>query len=195
MKNSKLFRFYVMGIVFACITLTWGCAPKTAQSITKGSVEVKLPFDEPQYRTDKDYFRAKNSGKSPDLATSKKIALLNAKTEIAQNINSVIKAVTEQYINQRSIADKQEYESKFEELTKNVVSQQLNEIRILGEKTFKETDGSFTYWVAIEMPKQTIVDNVSKKISSNQKLQLDYDKKKFEETFNAEMDKLAQERN
>jgi len=31
-------------------------------------------------------------------------------------------------------------------------------------------------------------------MSNNQKLSQDYDKKKFEEVFNAEMDKLAKER-
>ena len=35
---------------------------------------------------------------------------------------------------------------------------------------------------------------MTKTISQNQKLAQDYDKKKFEEIFNSEMDKLAKER-
>ena len=64
---------------------------------------------------------------------------------------------------------------------------------MVDEKVFKETDGKYSYWVAIETSKQAILDGVSDKISKNQKLQLDYDKKKFEEVFNSEMDKLSKE--
>ena len=190
MKNQ--FLFSAMAIIIA-LTVFSCKSSKPIQSVTKGSTEVSVPFSEAKYKSDKDYFRAKNTGNSPDQATAKKIALLNAKTEMASNINSVIKAVTEQYINQRTVADKKDYESKFEETTRNVVSQSLNDVRVLDEKLFKETNGTFTYWVALEMPKSALVEKLNQNISQNQRLQLDYDKKKFEETFNAEMDKMAKQ--
>mgnify|MGYP007096466174 CR=1 FL=1 len=63
----------------------------------------------------------------------------------------------------------------------------------IDEKIFKETDGRFSYWVAIETSKESILDGVVSKISKNEKLQLDYDKKKFEEVFNSEMEKMSKE--
>ncbi len=165
---------------------------KKLETVTK-SQEISLPFSETKYKTDKDFFRAKNVGKSPDVATAKKIALQNAKTELASNIKSLTKRVLDQYTNQRSIGDKQEYENKFEEQTREVVSQTLTDIRIIDEKVFKETDGSYSYWVVIETSKQSMLDGITKKITNNEKLQLDYDKKKFEETFNNEMEKLSKD--
>ena len=114
----------------------------------------------------------------------------NAKSELAGNIQSVVKTVTDQYTNQRSVADKQDFENKFEELSREVVDQTLSDVKIMDEKIFIETDGSYTYWVAIEESKTAILEGINKKISSDDKLQLDYDKKKFEDVFNTEMDKM-----
>jgi hypothetical protein len=112
---------------------------------------------------------------------------------LASNIQTTIKKVTDQYTNQRTVGNKQEFENKFEELSREVTNLTISNIRVKDEKVFKEEDGSYTYWVAIEAEKKTIFDNIEQKISNDAKLKLDYDKKKFEEIFNAEMKKLAQE--
>jgi hypothetical protein len=187
--KSLLIATAVAGII-ASVT---SC--KTPQKLEKttGAVEISVPFSDSKYKTDKDFFRAKQMGKSQDLATSKKIALQNAKSELAGNIKAIIKRVTEQYTNQRTIAEKQDFENKFEELAREVVDQTLTDVRVIDEKIFKETDGKYTYWTAIETSKQQVFDAVGAKISKNEKLQLDYDKKKFEDIFNSEMEKMSKE--
>ena len=189
----KIKSLLIASAVASVILTTSSC--KTPQKLEKttGAVEISVPFSESKYKTDKDFFRAKQSGKSPDLATAKKIALQNSKSELAGNIKAVIKRVTDQYTNQRTVGDKQDFENKFEELAREVVDQTLNDVRIVDEKIFKETDGRYTYWVAIETSKVPVLDAVASKISKNEKLQLDYDKKKFEEVFNSEMDKMSKE--
>ena len=188
------FKSLLITIAISGIMMT-ATSCKTTQKLEKttGAIEITIPFSESKYKTDKDFFRAKQSGKSQDLATSKKIALQNAKSELAGNIKAVIKRVTDQYTNQRTVGDKQDFENKFEELAREVVDQTLTDVRIIDEKIFKETDGRFSYWVAIETSKESILDGVVSKISKNEKLQLDYDKKKFEEVFNSEMEKMSKE--
>ena len=171
-----------------------GCRAKKSIDKVTGATEITLPFSEKAYQTDKDFFRAKNTGKSPDLATSKKIAMQNAKSELASNIQSTIKRVTDQYTNQRNVGDKQEYENKFEELAREVVNQTLTGVKVIGEKTFKETDGKFTYWVAIEVAKESILNGIDAGISKSAKLQLDYDKKKFQDIMDQEMSKMQNEK-
>ncbi len=180
----------------ACIVLAFSfnaCKTKKLTSVT-GATEVVMPFSEDKYKTDKDFFRAIQSGKSPDLAASKKIALQNVRAELAGNIKALVKRVTDQYTNQRTIGNKQDFENKFEELSREVVDETIIHVKVMGEKLFKETDGSFSYWVVIEVSKQSILDGVNNKISKNEKLQLDYDKKKFEDIFNSEMEKLSNEK-
>jgi hypothetical protein len=191
MKTAKL----ILVPVIATSLVAVSCKSKKATPIQKetGAKEITLPFSSKEYRTDEDFFRAKNVGKSPDLATAKKIAMNNAKSELASNIQTTIKKVTDQYTNQRTVGNKQEFENKFEELSREVTNLTISNIRVKDEKVFKEEDGSYTYWVAIEADKKTIFENIEKRISNDAKLRLDYDKKKFEEIFNAEMKKLAQE--
>lgn len=191
MKTVKLL---IVPAIAASLMAT-GCKSKKGTPIQKetGAKEITLPFSSKEYKTNEDFFRARNVGKSPDLATAKKIAMNNAKSELASNIQTTIKKVTDQYTNQRTVGNKQEFENKFEELSREVTNLTISNIVVKDEKVFKEEDGTYTYWVAIEADKKTIFDNIEQKISNDAKLKLDYDKKKFEEIFNAEMKKLAQE--
>jgi len=158
-----------------------------------GAVEISVPFSGKEYRSDEKFFRARQSGKSPDMATAKKIAFQNAKSELAGNINATIKRVTDQYTNQRTVGDKQEFENKFEELAREVVNMQLSNVREMDSKVFQENDGKYTYWVAIEASKEEVFQKMDERISSDAKLKLDYDKMKFQQIFDAEMKKLAEE--
>jgi len=177
----------------AVLALTGCKSKKTPIQKETGAIEISVPFSSKEFRSDEDNFRAKQVGKSPDLATAKKIAFQNAKAEMAANINSTIKRVTDQYTNQRTVGNKQEFENKFEELAREVVNLEISNVREIGEKIFKETDGGFSYWIAIEANKKTIFDKVDAKISSDSKLKQDYDKQKFQSIFDAEMKKLADE--
>jgi hypothetical protein len=159
-----------------------------------GAVEITVPFSSKEFYSDKDNFRAKSSGNSVDLQTSKKIAMQNAKSEMAGLIQTTIKKVTDQYTQQRQIGNQQEFNNKFEELAREVTNQQLTDIAVIGEKLFKEPNGTYTYWIAIEANKQVVLNGIEKSVSNQKKLEQDYDKKKFEEIFNSEMDKLAKER-
>jgi hypothetical protein len=192
MKTAKLLLFPAIAIAIATLV---GCKSKKKVPVQKetGAVEISVPFSTSEYRSDSDYFRSKQVGKSPDLATAKKIAFQNAKAELASNINAVIKRVTDQYTNQRSVGNTQEFENKFEELSREVVDLQISNVKEIGEKIFKETDGSYSYWIAIEAAKKDVLDQLDTKISSDSKLKLDYDKQKFQAIFDAEMKKLADE--
>jgi predicted NAD-dependent protein-ADP-ribosyltransferase YbiA (DUF1768 family) len=158
--------------------------------VQSGSKEVTIPLSGKEYETNKEYFRAKQSGKSPDLATAKKIALQNAKTELAGNVQSTMKAVIDNYTNQRTIGDKQEFENKFEEYSRSVINETLNDVKIIGEQVFKESDNKYTYWIAIEMSKEPVVKSVSDRISKDDKMQLDFDQHRFRQVFDEEMQKF-----
>jgi hypothetical protein len=196
MKTSKTRILLAMAIIALAIASTSSCKSKKGTPIEKetGAREISVPFSTKEFQSDKEFFRSKASGNSIDMMTAKKIAMQNAKSEMAGLIQATVKRVTEQYTNQRQIGNTQEFSNKFEEIAREVTNQQLTDVRTIGERIFKEQNNSFTYWVAIEANKQTILNGMEKSISSNQRLQQDYDKKKFEEIFNSEMEKMAKER-
>ncbi len=175
---------------------TTSCKHKKAVPLAKqeGLIEISTPFDSKDYRNDEENFRSKQTGKSPDLATAKKIAYQNARAEMAANINAVVKRVTDQYTNQRTIGNKQEFENKFEELSREVVKLEMSNVKELGQKTFQDpSDKAYIVWIALEANKTGVLEKIDAKISSDAKLKLDYDKQKFQSIFDAEMKKLGEE--
>ena len=188
-------NIFLVAIMAVSISLIFtACKSKKPISVAANSVEVSVPFSGKDYQTDKNFFRSSQSGKSPDLATAKKIALTNAKTELGGNIQAVVKAVTENYTNQRTIADRQDFENKFEENARVVVNQTLNDVKTIDEKIFREPDGKYTYWIAIEMNKNAISNSIANgfnKLSNSEKLQLDFDKHLFQKIFDEEMEKFS----
>ena len=149
------------------ITLAGGCkSKKKTIAQTTGAVEITLPFSSKEYRSDEDFYRAKNVGKSPDLATSKKIAMQNATNELADAMQTMLKKVTDQYTNQRTVGKDQDFENKFEELARQVTNMTMSNIRVKDEKTFQETNGSYTYWVALEADKKEVFKALDNQIKS-----------------------------
>jgi hypothetical protein len=185
MKNlAKLLLVIIIGCsLFSC---------KSKQKITKatGTVEIAIPFSDSKYQTDKKFFRAVQSGTSPDMSTAKKIALVNAKTELAGNIQTLVKTVTDNYTNQRTFTNKQEFENKFEELSRQVTTQMLTNVVSIDEKMLKDEEGKYTCWMAIEMNKDEVLKNMNDQISKDAKLQIDFDKYLYEKIFNQEIEKF-----
>src|SRR3954470_24066497 len=114
------------------ISVSIGC--KTKPPLAGEKPLNNIPFSDKDYQTNKNYFRAKQSGNSPDLSTSKKIALQNASSELAGAIQKLEKSVTDQYTNQRKMDDKIDFENKFEELLRTTVQQNLTDVKTIGEK-------------------------------------------------------------
>jgi hypothetical protein len=191
MKKLSFLPVLLLLLVLAVLP---ACRAKKDIAKTTGATKIEVPLSGKEFNSDEEYFRATASGKSPNLETAKKIAENNAKSRLAGLIQTTVKKVTDNYTNQRSIGDRQEYSNKFEEMTREVVNQKLFDVKIIKEEIYKEADNSYTYWVAIEASKEAILNGINSSISKNEKLRQDYDKMKFEETFNQEMDKLANEK-
>lgn len=179
-------------MMFAVVGFMSCGGPKEAAKKDSGFQEINIPCQEKGY-SDAEYFRAAGSGKSANMATSKDKAMLNAKTRLAGLINSTIKSVTEQYTNEIDVGDASEFEQSFEQMTRDVVKQQLVEVAVTCEKTGTGTSGQYETYLAIEVLKDHIYNGIDEKISKDKKLQLKYDRMKFKEKFDDEMDKLERE--
>lgn len=185
----KLLMLASVGLLF----MLFSCSSSKKLNKATGSREIILPLNGKEYQSDRTNFRAKQSGKSPDLALAKKIALQNANAELAGTVSKTVKRVMDQYTNQRSVGSTQEYENKVEELTREVVNQNMQGVRMIGEKVFQEEDKSFTYWVAVELPVKDVEEAAANRLSKDQRLRLDYDEMKFREQFDKAMRELEEQ--
>ncbi|MCB1189835.1 MAG: hypothetical protein KDK90_05350 [Leptospiraceae bacterium] len=167
--------------------------PKKEEDIEE-EVEVRRPFSGPKYQNDSEYFRAVESGESENLTFSSEKALLITKRKISANIQSLIKSVSDRYAQERQVSDRNQFKEKVENLTREVVEQKLSHINVIGEKTYKNKKTKiYKTWVAIEIPKQElkkeIANKMEDKFTADEKKEMDYDKEKFEETFDKELEK------
>lgn len=158
----------------------------TAQRVGRQK-EVKLPLSGNKYETNKKFFRAVQSGTSKNPATAKTMAIHNAKVLMASNIEATMKAVTDQYTSQFNTAEGLEDASKFEQQSREAVKETISDITVFDEKLFMDKkSGTYTCWVAIEMPKESLVKGIKAKTKDSIK----GDQAKFQEIFDKEMDAL-----
>ena len=124
------------------------------------------------------------------MATSKDKALVITKQRLASLISSKIKSVSERYVNEMDAGNATEFSQTFENMTRDVVNQQLVDITITCEKTGVKDDGSYETYIALEVAKDAIYNGIDKGISKDKKLEVMYDRAKFKEKFDEEMSKL-----
>ena len=181
--------------VFAAflVTAAVSCKSKKGTLTTKdkdsGMEVLNLPCDE--FRTSTEQaFRSTQSQKSSDLSLSREKALVVAKQRLAGLIQTKITSVTDRYVDEYQTNAGLEMKGKFNNLTREIISQQLNDVKILCEKTVPGKDGSYTSYVAVEMNKDALKVAMENKLSDKAKVAVDYDKMKFEQIYNDEMKKL-----
>jgi len=158
----------------------------------QGFKEIIIPCQK-EGVSDEDNYRADASATSANMQASREKALLAAKQRLASLINSKIKSVTDRYMNETEVADRSNFEQKFENLTREVVNQTLVDVKVTCEKTGTIDGGKYQTFIALEASKTAIRDGISNNLSNKDKVQVDYDKKKFEEIYNEEMKKLENE--
>jgi len=193
--NMKRFGNYSIVAVAIAAALIGGCKSSKKDKTPAGETEVVVPCSGPDYFTTNKVFRANSIGESMDQVTSKKKALTNARNELAQSIQTTVKTVTDNYTNSVSMDKKEQLEQKFESLNREIVDQTLQGLRTICEKLVQTKEGNYKTYVAIELSADDLVKQYNSRLSSDDKLKVDYDYEKFKDTFNKEMDKMAAQKN
>ncbi|WP_075590515.1 hypothetical protein [Labilibacter marinus] len=191
----KLKQTIGLGALAICLTFgAYSCKSKekVATNSEVGQILEDMPCEK-NGKSDKKFFRAFSMATSSDLSLSKEKALLLAKQRLVTLIQSNTKSVTDRYVNEREVGSASEFEQKFENLTREVADQTISNIVVACEKSSVLADKKYRSFVAIEVEKEELLNAMNNKISRDAKLQVDYDKKKYEEIFNQEMEKMAEE--
>lgn len=186
MKNNLLTVCLVMGI--SLLLTGCGAGKKLAQIKSDGMTEVTIPLSGAEYRTDKEYYRAVQSGVSPNSSMAKKIAIQNARQELAAAIKADLAAVIENYGKGQDVNNAQEYAGQYQELAYTVVEQQLTGVGILDEKMFKQENNSYKYYICLQINKGDLKEKVVQGISKEDKLKLAFDLDKFRKVYNEQLD-------
>ncbi len=165
-----------------------------AQSRKKRNVGKKIrePFSD--VRSDKENWRVVANAESPRNDIAKMRSETAAKAKLAGLINTIVKQVTDSYVEQLQVGNKTEVLEKFQAMTRTVVNQTLVGITLKDQQCYekKGPDGEYIQncYSVIEMNKKEFTDAQDKAISKDDKLRLSFDRAKYEATFDKEMEKL-----
>jgi uncharacterized protein YukE len=159
------------------------CSAKKPVSVQKenGAQKLSLPFSSKEFQSDKETFRENKSGNSPDMSFAEDIALSSAKAQMASNIQTKIKKSLDIYKKGYNSGGGKDFESKQEGWQREITELSMSNIKIIGKELFKETDGSYTFYIAIEADKKEIFESLLSKVSSESKSRVDFDEKKYKE--------------
>ena len=176
-----------------CFLILSACNSKLKRADTNLK-KIEQPFTSNKYYSDKKYYRSTGEGKAQELTVAKRIAETNARQAIASQMEVKVRSVGEQFLQNRSISNKLETTSKYEDITRVVIDQTLSNIKIIGQESFQNKKGEYVHFVAMEMSTTPIADKMVEEISSDEELKQDFDLERFRKIYEEELENFKNNR-
>jgi septal ring factor EnvC (AmiA/AmiB activator) len=132
--------------------------------------QVKTPFSGKKYMSDARHFRAVGMGQSANLNIAKSKAELESKKALAQQVQTNLKVVTDNYAQEMVGNQASEAIERFETLAREVTNTTIGDIRSLGEETRQMEDQSYRVYVAIEVKKKAMFRFLKDKAKNDTKI-------------------------
>ncbi len=163
MKFTSIFSTH---LIVGSLLLS-SCGPKTTAAGTK----VKEPFTGAKYESNAAWFRGTGQGASVKQNIARGKADIDAKNQLAAQVGTNIRAVTDQYLGQTENAGAADVADKFQSLVREVMNTELADLRKIGEETyFKDETKEYTVYVAYEIKKNAMFRFMKKQARANQKV-------------------------
>ncbi len=163
-------------------------ACKSNKSTTAG-VKVEAPFSGNKYMSNNRFFRGTGTGVSVKQNIARGKSDIDAKNQLASQVGTNIRAVTDQYLGQTENAQNAEVADKFQTLVREVMSTQIGDLRKIGEEIrLNETTQDFTVYTAYEIKKSAMFRFMKKQAQTNEKLD-EMARKRIEEILDEEIKK------
>lgn len=152
--------------------------------------KVREPFTGNRYESSNRYFRAVGKGDSQDENIAKGKADLQAKKELAQQVETRLKVVTDQYLAETEVGANSELNDKFQSLIREVTNTEIADLRKIGEeKYFNQTDNRYSVFIAYEIHKRDMYRFMKRQAKLDARLN-EAERKQIEEILEEEIKKV-----
>lgn len=159
------------------------------KSTSPAGEKVKMPFSGSKYQSTNRFFRGTGSGVSVKQNIARSKADLEAKNQVAAQVGTNIRAVTDQYLGQTENAGAAEVADKFQSLVREVMNTEIADLRKIGEETrYNETTKEYTQYVAYEIKKNAMFRFMKKQAKTDSKIN-EATRKKIDEILDEEIRK------
>jgi len=153
--------------------------------------ETKDPFSSSKYMSDKKHFRASGKGQSSKDNVAEKKADIDAKAEIASQVNVTMKELADAYMSQTENDNSAEVFEKFQSLSREVVNTNLSDLRKVDEEKYFNGE-RYTVFVLYEINKKEMFKYM-KKQAKTQKYVDKKTEKLIEDLIDQELSKIDNE--
>jgi hypothetical protein len=120
--------------------------------------KVKEPFRGNAYESNNRFFRGTGKGESLKDNVARGKADIEAKAQLAGQVNTTMKQVADQYLGQTQNADAADVADKFQSLVREVMNTDIADLRKIGEqKYFNEKQHQYTVFIAYEIKKNAML--------------------------------------
>ena len=130
MKIEKLYSISIIVLISIVALNISSC------SSSNYGKKVKEPFSGNKYESNNNWFRSVGKGSSAKDNIAKSKADMEAKTEMAGQINTSVKKVADQYLGQTENAANADIADKFQSLAREVMNTEMADLRKIGEEKF-----------------------------------------------------------
>ena len=73
-----------------------------------------------------------------------------------------------------------------------LVERELNDAEQICEKGFVLQDGLFEYWIAIQIPKQKLVEDLTSRLDANEELEIEFNREEFRKFAEDKMKRMQE---
>lgn len=135
-----------------CVVFWTGCSPGPMGK------KVKEPFRGNAYESNNRFFRASGKGVSSQDNIARGKADIDAKAQLAGQVNTTMKQVADQYLGQTENEKGADLADKFQSLVRQVMNTNLADLRKMGEeKYYNEKTKEYTVFIAYEIKKNAML--------------------------------------
>lgn len=119
--------------------------------------KVKEPFQGNAYESNNRFFRGTGKGESAQDNIARAKADLEAKSQLAGQVNTTMKQVADQYLGQTENTEAADVAEKFQSLVRQVMNTEIADLRKIGEKKyFDKKENKYTVFIAYEIKKNAM---------------------------------------
>lgn len=178
------------------VTLFLGVALITLVMASCGSgkqVASNLPCPECRSTTDVfKYLGQHIASNDRQMQQARSQAANAARSELAAQVSATIQRVVDNYTSEYVTGAESDFRQRLQDLSRTVINQLLVGTPITCEGTMPSTSiqGATICYACVELTGKSVMDEIAKKVSDDEKLRTDFEYEKFKKVLEEEMSKL-----
>lgn len=176
-------------LILLTLMLAFALPACKGKQVSPAGAKVRMPFSGNKYESNATWFRGTGQGASAKQNIARGKADIDAKNQVAAQVGTNMRAVTDQYLGQTENVGAADVADKFQSLIREVMNTDLADLRKIGEETyFDDVKQVYTVHVAYEIKKNAMFRFMKKQARTDDKVD-DITRKRIDEILDKEIEK------